>query len=400
MRESDFQPGFPGRLVNAMFYEAGRDGKGSAAKGLAFAPNKLPPKIDSATIGRLFDVLDRCRSQLVRLEGIINGVPGRTSLLAAMRAREAQASSQIEDTFASMKDIMLASVSPTRAPGEAMEVHRNRAAIEHGLRSPLPICNRLLREMHEALIIDPSMRPGKFRDVQVCIGDKSRGFERARFVPPPPDHVDACMRDWEWFVNGRDARLAESTPSLPYFVELALSHYQFETIHPFSDGNGRLGRALVTLAPVKDRELRQPVCNLSEWVHGHREEYYDGLVRVSTHGDWEGWVRFFCTALAEQAGADTRRAERLASLYDEYLRRFTTPRNSILLTKLLDHLFEFHGVTVQTAADALSISYTAAQRHVRAFEAAGVLTPVDDGKYSRVYFASEIVRAIQGGGEE
>lgn len=399
MRQADFQAGFPGALTPTSFHERTASGDGRSVRGMAFSPHPLPPLLDSAAIGRLFDVLDRCRSGLLRLEGLIEALPGRTVLLAAMRTREAQASSKIENTIASMKDIMLARVAPSRAPGEAMEVVRNRVAIEHGLNSALPISNRLLREMHARLIVDPRMRPGQFRDIQVCIGDEHRGFEHCRFVPPPPEDVERHMREWELFVHP-DALEAPTRARLPYFVELALCHYQFETIHPFSDGNGRLGRALVTLAPVKDGELRHPVCNLSEWVHDHRDEYYDRLLRVSTHGEWEEWVRFFCTALEQQAAADTKRAERVGALYRKYVEVFTTPRSSMLVTKLLDRLFEFQGITVQSAADVMGISYTAAQRHVKALVAKRILTPVDKEEYGKVFIARGIIRAIQGQAED
>lgn len=382
------------------FVDLGVNGQTRTAEGLAFVPDPIPPVLDAErVIGRLFPVLDRVRADLMRLDGTIDSLPGRTVLLSAMRIREAQASSKIENTFASIRDIALASVDESRVSGDSVEVLRNRVAIEEGLRSKLPICSRLMCDMHRTLIVDRRMRPGQFRNVQVCIGDKSHGFESARFVPPPPSAIPEGMKNLEFFCNP-DARNVPRRAKLPYFVELAISHYQFETIHPFSDGNGRLGRALVTLAPVKDGELRHPVCNLSEWVQSNRQEYYDRLLRVSTHGEWESWITFFCTAIAEQAKMDLDRAQRVAKLYERYSAAITKRQASILRTRLLDHLFDQQAVTITIAAKTLGVSYTAAQRHIEAFEKAGVLKRLKDVEYGRIYVAEGVIRAIRGQGED
>lgn len=400
MNPAMFQPNSPGRLEATAFDEIGPAGTVGIVRGMAFVPNPLPPDLDyDRVIGRLFPLLERLRTSLLRLEGMIDSLPGRTLLLSAMRVREAQASSRIENTFAPLRDIALAAIDESSVSGDSVEVLRNRRAIEAGLASNLPICARLIREMHRVLIADGKMRPGQFRDLQVCIGDKSRGFGNARFVPPPPKDVPGCMRDFEIFCNPGTAGAPPRT-RLPYFVELALSHYQFETIHPFSDGNGRLGRALVTLAPVKDRELRHPVCNLSEWVQSHRDEYYDRLLRVSTHGDWVPWIEFFCTAIAEQASADLDRAQRVARLYSRYMEKVTQRRGSILLTRLIDHLFDRQVVTIPNAAKVMGVTYPAAQRHIQALEKAGVVSKLRGRDYAKIYIAEGVIRAIRGQGEE
>lgn len=400
MREADFQPGFPGSLEPTSFEEEAPNGSKTLRRGLAFAPHPLPPTLNrELLLGRLFDVLDQAKTRLLRLDGLVDSLPGRTALLSAMRVREAQASSKIEDTFAPIRDVALAELDMDKRNAPAMEVYRNRLAIEKGLASPLPISVRLVREMHGVLITDPRYRPGKFRDVQVCIGDKSRGFDHARFVPPTGARVPDLMAQWELFSNP-DATQAPARDRFPYFVELAMSHYQFETIHPVSDGNGRLGRALVTLAPVKHRELRHPVCNLSEWVQANREEYYDRLLRVSTHAEWEPWIGFFCRALAEQASDDIQRAERLGKLYASYEEKISTPRSSILPVKLLNYLFDRQAVTVTRAAEVMGVSYTAAQRHVERFEKLGIIRPLKGVAYQRPFIAEGIIRAIRGQGDE
>lgn len=395
MRPSDFQSGFPGKLVRTSFVDV-KDGKSRTIAGEAFIPDILPPSLElTPLVGRLFPILDRAKTNLLRLEAAVESLPEPKVLLAAMRNREAQSSSKIENTFASLKEVALAAVSAQSAREPALEVYRNRQAIESGLNSRWPIGKALLCEMHRVLITDPRKRPGQLRNVQVCIGDDHHGFEHARFVPPPASHVEECFRGWEEYV-----RSAAELRDWPYFASLALSHYQFETIHPFSDGNGRLGRAIVNLSPVKDGVLKYPVCNLSEWVHEHRQEYYDRLLRVSTHGDWEGWIFFFCTALAEQASSDLQRAERVRKLYKKYQSLVADQRKNGLLLRLIDLLFSDFAVSTTDAAKRLGITYTTAQKYVEYFVKEGVLVQAEPGNYAKVYVAMEVLRTIRGQGEE
>lgn len=399
MQAGDFHTTATGELVPTTFTQS-EGGVTRTTPGIAFVPHPLPPPLDVAPlVGRLYDVLDRARTGLLRLEARVDALPSKTVLLATMRVREAQASSRIENTIAPLKDIALAELDESSVNDQAIEVLRNRHAIEHGVKSPLPVSVRLLSEMHRRLITKPSMRPGQFRDSQVFIGDESRGFERARFVPPPGARIPECMRQWELFVNP-GAVNAPPRPRLPSLVELALAHYQFETIHPFMDGNGRLGRAVVNITPIKNGDLRYPVCNLSEWVQDHRQEYYDGLLRVSTHGEWEPWIRFFCTALAEQAALDLKRAERVAALYDSYQELVTERRRSIMLTKLIDRLFESQAITISAASEVMGVTYPAAQRHVEFLVDKGVLKQAGTASYGKIYFAPAILRAIKGRGDD
>lgn len=401
MREADFQADPPnGQLVPTTFSDWSAEGTARSSRGLAFVPNPLPPPVDAVSfVGRLYGALDRAKTNLLRLEARVEALPSKTVLLAAMRAREVQSSSKIEDTVAPLRDIALAALDPSREYGDAMEVRRNRQAIDLGLRSKLPVSIRLLHDMHRTLIASPAKRPGMFRDIQAYIGSQTGGFANARFVPPPPDRIEEGMRQWERYVNPQ-ALEAENRLRLPPLIELAFAHYQFEAIHPYSDGNGRLGRAIVNITPIKIGLLRQPVCNLSEWVHEHRQEYYDHLLRVSTHGDWEGWARFFCTALAEQAELDLERADRVAALYEKYQKIIAQRQRSIMLTKLIDHLFEQQAITISTASEVMDMSYTAAQRHVEFLVKHGVLKQISEGAYGKVYLATNIIRAIRGQGED
>lgn len=405
MRREDFQPGFPGELVATTFHEQLAGHSADQLSGLAFVPAELPPRLDrTQLLGRLYDALERAQASLLRLNGLVGSLPGQhaplAGLLAALRTREAQASSRIENTFASVREVAVAAVDAKASTPDALDIHRNMHAIEVGLRSQYGmICVNLVREMHRTLIVQADKLPGGFRREQVCIGDEHRGFSQARFVPPPAERVDELMRGWERFCN--PTQEARGRPEwLPYWVNLALAHYQFETIHPFRDGNGRLGRALVTIAPVKDGMLDHPVCNLSEWVYAHRQEYYDRLLRVSTHGEWEAWIRFFLTALAEQASADMDRAKKLVALHTSLRQKLVSPRASILQGKLLDYLFEGRGVTIAIAAKVMGISTTAARKHIEKFEALKIIRPIDDRTYDRIYVPEGVLKIIKGKGED
>lgn len=399
MKDSDFQPQFPGVLTPTSFTER-REGVDRVIQGRAFIPHPLPPDIESERlIGRLFDVLDRAKTRLLELQADVESLPDPQVLLSAMRAREVQSSSKIENTFSSLKDIALSEIITDRATQETLEVRRNKQAVEHGLVSPLPLSNRLISEIHAKLIIDPTHTPGKYRKRQVCIGDENRGFAAARFVPPPGDKVAECMKHWEHFVNPRTLG-APQRQEFPFFIELAMAHYQFEAIHPFSDGNGRLGRAIVNITPVKSGVLRQPVCNLSEWVQSNRAEYYERLLRVSTANEWEPWIRFFCTAIAEQATLDRDRAKRVRALYDKYHAENVTKGKSSLTLKLIDHLFSRFVITIPLAKEVLNVSYTSAQLHVERLVKAGVLVQANKGNYDKVYIANAILKAVRGQAEE
>lgn len=344
---------------------------------------------------------DEARKRLLMLEMRLESLPGKAHLFSAMQTKEAQASSQIEDTVASVQEMVLAEegslfdLDGTLDRSKPEDVLRNRRAIRYGLASELPVSVRLLKEMHKLLIKDPKFLPGQLRDGQVYIGDKSRGFARAKFVPPPAQAVPGLMADWEKFCHPGSLQSTQRE-WLPYYAELALAHYQFEAIHPFLDGNGRLGRAMVTIAPIRHGELRTPVCNLSEWVQSHRDEYNTKLLRVSTHGEWEEWIRFFCQAIGEQAQNDLRRAERIHALYEEYHDIIVQNGASSAALKLLDLCFDRLGFTIPSAAKALGVTYRTAKIHVEKFRTLGILVQFDmQEKYDKLFIARKVIAAIE-----
>jgi Fic family protein len=279
----------------------------------AFIPNPLPPAPPVSFEGELRPLLDRALLGLGRLDSIATLLPNPDLFLYSYIRKEALLSSQIEGTQSSLADLLLFEVDA--APGvpfdDVVEVSNYVAALEHGLRrlqEGFPLSNRLIREMHEVLMRrgrGVEKQPGEFRTVQNWLGGPNPA--QAVFVPPPPDRIQECMASLERFFHDQP----EPTPAL---VKAALAHVQFETIHPFLDGNGRIGRLLVPLILHMDGVLEKPLLYLSLYLKQHRAEYYERLSRVRTEGDWEGWLAFFTEGVIQTANNAVTTAKRLADL--------------------------------------------------------------------------------------
>jgi Fic family protein len=279
----------------------------------AFVPGPLPPMPPLAIDAGLRQLLDRALLALGRLDSIVTLLPNPDLFLYSYVRKEALLSSQIEGTQSSLADLLLFEVDA--APGvpfdDVVEVSNYVAALEHGLRriaEGFPLSNRLIRELHEVLMRrgrGVEQRPGEFRTVQNWLGGANPA--QAVFVPPPPERVQDCMASLERFLHDE----LEPTPTL---IKTALIHVQFETIHPFLDGNGRIGRLLVPLILHAEGLLEKPLLYLSLYLKQHRAEYYDRLSRVRTEGDWEGWVAFFVEGVVATANDAVTTARRLADL--------------------------------------------------------------------------------------
>jgi Fic family protein len=254
------------------------------------------------------------------LDSVCMLLPDPQLFLYSYVRREAVLSSQIEGTQSSLNDLLLFEMA--EAPGvpfdDVQEVSNYVAALEHGmarLRSGFPLCNRLLREMHEKLMSQgrgSEKQQGEFRRSQNWIGGTRPG--NARFVPPPPQEVDGCMAALERFYYAEE-------DGIPNLLRAALVHVQFETIHPFLDGNGRLGRLLISLLLYHDQLLSQPLLYLSLYLKQHRSVYYELLDRVRVEGDWEAWVDFFLEGVYRTASAAVQTVQRLTGLFAEDVNR-------------------------------------------------------------------------------
>jgi Fic family protein len=275
----------------------------------AFVPAPLPPVPPLKLTAADQVLLEKANRALGRLDGMTSLLPNTALFIYAYVRKEALVSSQIEGTQSSLSDLLL--YESDQAPGvplkDVREVSDYVAALSHGierLRAGFPLSLRLLREIHAVLLRSgrgSNKTPGEFRRSQVWIGGSRPG--NARFVPPPTDRVVECMGALEKFLHGDPI----ATPTL---LKVALAHVQFETIHPFLDGNGRLGRLLITFLLCAEAALSEPILYLSLHFKSHRQEYYDRLQRVRTHGDWEGWLRFFLGGVistSEEAVTTTRR---------------------------------------------------------------------------------------------
>ncbi len=282
----------------------------------AFVPDPLPPHPPLEISPDIRDLMDRALLSLGRLDSVSMLLPDAVIFLYTYIRKEAVLSSQIEGTQSSLSDLLLFEMDGM--PGVPLDDVRESlnyvSALSHGLdrlKSDFPLSLRLIREMHAKLLKKgrgSGNEPGEFRRTQNWIGGTRPG--NARYVPPPPEHVIKCMGDLELFLHDKPERM-------PFLIKAALSHVQFESIHPFLDGNGRLGRLLITLLLCHEKILKEPMLYLSLYFKTHRDEYYDILQKVRTEGDWESWLDFFFTAVKESADLSVSTARRLSKMSED-----------------------------------------------------------------------------------
>ena len=360
----------------------------------AYEPDPLPPSLTWTS--ELVADLSAADQALGRLAGLGATLPNPHILIAPFMHREAVLSSQIEGTQASLSDLYAYEAlqrSLSDQPSDVREVHNYVRALEYGLErlSSLPLSLRLIRELHEHLMAGvrgEHQTPGEFRRSQNWIGPPGCTLNDATFVPPPLAEMKRALDAFEKFLH------AESP--LPSLVRLGLIHYQFETIHPFLDGNGRVGRLLITLLLYAWGLLPQPLLYLSAYFEAHRREYYDHLLGVSQYGAWEVWLRFFLWGVAEQSLDAVSRAAQLQMLRARYHQRFQTMRAAARLLQVVDLLFIRPILGIPQVADALGVSHQSASRYVETLEAEGVLREITGQARNRLYRADEVLQAIEG----
>ena len=280
----------------------------------AFVPDPLPPVPPLRLDGRLQTWLEAASVAIGRLDAIGTSLPNTSLFIYSYVRKEAVLSSQIEGTQSSLSDLLM--FEREAAPGvpldDVVQVSNHVAALTHGMNlmaDGLPVCNRLIREIHGKLLSSgrgSTMMPGEFRQSQNWIGGTRRG--NARYVPPPHGEVAQCMGDLEKFLNARD-------DGVPTLIRAGLAHAQFETIHPFLDGNGRVGRLLITLLLREAGLLKEPVLYLSLYFKEHRDIYYELLGQLRRTGDWEAWIEFFLEGVKVTAENAVRVAGRLRDLF-------------------------------------------------------------------------------------
>ncbi|QQR75737.1 MAG: Fic family protein [Holophagales bacterium] len=365
----------------------------------AFVPNPLPPDPPIDLTGERQKLLERALLACGRLDGISALLPDPELFLYAYVRREALLSSQIEGTQSSLSDLLLFEME--EAPGvpfdDVVEVSNYVAAQEHGLnrlRGGFPLSNRLLREVHGRLLErgrGAEKAPGEFRRTQNWVGGTRPGD--AHFVPCPPARVEECMAALERFLH-------DAEPGLPTLVKAALAHAQFETIHPFLDGNGRVGRLLIALLLNEERVIQQPLLYLSLFLKQHRAEYYRLLDEVRLQGDWEAWVEFFLEGVAQTAGAAVATAHRLLTLFREDEGRISGQgRKSSSLLRLFAALRSRPLTTITDLSRRSGLSFPTAATGAEALVKLGIARELTGRERNRVFLYDRYV-AILGEGAE
>lgn len=308
-------------------------------------------------------------------------------------SREAVLSSRIEGTQASIADVFMYQASGSRGDrrSDTKEVVNYILALNHGIKrlGQLPVCVRLANEMH-AVLLDgvrgKEKRPGELRAEQVWVGSDGTAIEEARFIPPPADLVPDLLTDWERFLN--------EDLEMPPLVRSALMHHRFEAIHPYLDGNGRIGRLLIILQLHTEHVLPTPLLYLSAYFERNRQAYYDHLYNVSATGDWGPWLRFFLDGVAEQAHDAVLRSRRVRGLQERYRERLQEDRASGNTLRLMEALFINPIMTAPLAARLVGVTPAAARRILERLIRAGILDVLPN-TWPRFYVARELLDAIE-----
>jgi Fic family protein len=365
----------------------------------AFVPAPLPPDPPLDLSGARQRLLESALLACGRLDGVTALLPDPDVFLYAYVRREAVLSSQIEGTQSSLSDLLLFELD--EAPGvpfdDVVEVSNYVAALEYGmarLRGGFPISNRLMREVHEKLLASgrgAEKQPGEFRRSQNWIGGTRH--DNALFVPPPPQHVQDCMASLERSIHAEN-------DGLPALVRAALVHAQFETIHPFLDGNGRVGRLLIVLMLFDDGVLDQPLLYLSLYFKQHRDEYYRLLDTVRSEGDWEAWLDFFLEGVANTAGSAVKTAHRLLALFDEDAARVRTlGRAAANALRVFDALRDLPLANLNALTERTGASYPTVARAVEALEKLGIVREITGRKRERVFAYARYLDILNEGTE-
>ena len=364
----------------------------------AFVPPPLPPT-PPVRLHELHHPLDRANQALGRLDGIRSALPDPKLFLYMYVRKEALLSSQIEGTQSSLSELLR--FESDRAPGapvkaDVEDVSNYVAAVRHGIGrlAELPISVRLIREVHGKLLASGrggAGQPGEFRRSQNWIGGTRPG--NARFVPPPQERVIELMADLERFVH-------DDTQALPFLVKVGLIHAQFESIHPFLDGNGRVGRMLITLLLCAQDVLKAPLLYLSLYFKLHRDEYYALLQATRTTGDWEAWLRFFLEGIVETSHQAVETAQEMLRLFGEDQRRIEA------LGRPAASALRVHGIlrerpvgTVADMARRLGISTPTVAKSLRHLEALGVVKEITGRHRGRMFSCDAYLNVLARGTE-
>lgn len=359
-------------------------------------PHALP--IHTLPWREVLPLVGRANASLARYDGMLQTLPNPEILLSPITANEAVLSSKIEGTQATLDEVLEAEagliVSEARR-GDIEEINNYRSAvfIAEGALAERPITLTLIREVHQRLLQGVRGRdktPGMFREDQNWIGRRGDPIERARFVPPSPIILRAALESWEAYI---------AQPDEDPVLQTAIAHAQFEILHPFKDGNGRIGRMLIPLVLHQRHALSRPMFYMSEYLEAHREEYYDRLLAITDHDDWYGWVRFFLEGMVEQAEANLAKVRSIRDLYEETRKAVVDITRSQYSMAAVDALFRRPIIAAPDFADSAGFNNrVTANNMLRQLEAEGIISRLREGggRTPSIYAFPRLINIAEG----
>lgn len=376
MRNLDFENSPSGKLVPTVF------------DAMAFVPNPLPPQYDLAKFAHQFG---DAMNAVGELRGACRLLSNPYILIRPLQRLEAQTSSAMEGTFTTADELVMAEAGVAKSPrADAIEVRNYISALSWAERelNNIPISVRLIKGAHKILLSDvergrgQDKQPGEFARNQNMIGGTN--IKNARFIPPPPNETKAAMADLEKFVNRDDKVNALS------IIDLALVHYQFETIHPFADGNGRVGRMLISLMAKSEGLLDMPALYMSPELEERKDEYIDLMYQVSSEGDWNEYLKFFLIVLAESCRRATKTIDRILTLQKNYQDLARSVSRSSNMSALVDMLFDSPVIFPSLIVEKIGITDAAARNLLKQLTEINILTEWRE-TYPTLWFADEII---------
>jgi Fic family protein len=363
----------------------------------SFTPTALPPKPTIEITDTLVDVLVKANKQLTLLDGIAARIPNVNLFISMYVRKEALMSSQIEGTQATLEDVLDPTIDENANRNVADVINYIRAT-EFAINrlAELPLCNRLIKETHSVLMENvrgQEKSPGEFRTSQNWIGGQGSTLKSARYIPPTPEDMTGAMSDLEKYMNTDD--------DLDVLIRAALIHYQFETIHPFLDGNGRVGRLLITLFLMEQGVLTTPALYISYFLKKNRIEYYDRMTEVRRTGNYEQWVKFFLEAIYESAADATVTIDKLTALHEKNIAVISGfGLGAPTALKLFAFLEENPIIEISKTATALAVSYNTIALAVSRLCEAGILIPTSEKLRKRTFSYAEYLEILKDGTEQ
>lgn len=356
----------------------------------AFIPNMLPPIISWNE--KVIYSLSRADFLLGKLSREGSKLPNPHLMIRPFIAREAVLSSKIEGTLVTVGEILAhnAGVQVKQDANDLQEVQNYITALDYGIErlDELPLSLRLIKEIHQNLmqgVRGAHAMPGEFRQTQNWIGSPGCTLHTAKFIPPPVDYLVDCLKNFEKFLHNRQ---------LPVLIHIALCHYQFETIHPFLDGNGRIGRLLITLLLIEQKILPSPILYLSAFFEATRDEYYKQLYNLSKNGDWNEWFIYFLNGVAEQSKDALSRAERINELLNKW-KMEAAQSGSKVAVQIVEQFAVNPYLTINKISKELDIAYSTVQRGVEKLEKNNIIKQTNDSKRDKVYCAIEMLHILE-----